>query len=205
VEAFGVTGKAITGASSAADRRNRIGLLLVGLVLVGLGGYGLARGWAAFGEQAASEPLLVEPWRRFVGRNQAAFWSGAAVASLLAAWVGLRWLRAQLAPSAPRSIDLTENGDGGSTVIVPAGAAQALADDVQRYGGVTSASARLTGGRDAPEVDLRMDVADSCNVPALLARIENDALERFRRALEFETVDVNIEFRITPTARQRVR
>lgn len=199
-----MTRKAVTGASSPADRRNRIRLLLVGLVLAGLGGYGLARGWAAFGQQAASEPLLVEPLRRYVGRNQAAFWAGAAVASLLAAWVGLRWLRAQLAPSAPRSIDLTENGDGGNTVIVPAGAAQALADDVERYSGVTSASARLTGDREAPEVDLRIDVADTCNVPALLARIEIDALERFRRALEFEAVDVNIEFRITATPHQRV-
>jgi hypothetical protein len=200
-----VTGQAITGASSRADRRNRTGLLLVGLLLAGLGGYGLARGWAAFGEQAASEPLLTEPWRRFVDRNQALFWAGAAVVSLLVAWVGLRWLRAQLATSAPRCVDLTENGDGGTTVIVPAGAAQALARDVERYGGVTSASARLTGDREDPEVDLRIDVADSCSVPVLLARIEDDALERFRRALEFETLDVNIEFRITTSSHRRVR
>jgi hypothetical protein len=200
-----VTGDAITGASSRADRRNRIGLLLIGLVLAGLGGYGLARGWGAFGEQAASEPLLTEPLRRFVDRNQALFWAGAAIASLLIAWVGLRWLRAQLAESTPRCIDLTHDGDGGSTVIVPAGAAQALADDVERYVGVASASARLTGDREAPEVDLRIDVADSCSVPALLARIEDDALERFRRALELDVVDVAIEFRlITPSAR-RVR
>ena len=199
-----MTGQAITGASSRADRRNRIALMLVGLVLAGLGGYGLARGWAAFGEQAASEPLLVESWRRFVGRNQALFWAGAAVASMLVAWVGLRWLRGQLAVAAPRGIDLTEGGDGGSTVIVPAGAAEALAHDVERYGGVRSASARLTGDREAPEVDLRVDVADSCDVPALLARIEDDALERFRRALEFETVELNIEFRITATGHQRV-
>ncbi|HEV3365385.1 MAG TPA: hypothetical protein VG795_14850 [Acidimicrobiia bacterium] len=200
-----MTGQAITGASSRADRRNRIGLTVVGLVLAGLGGYGLARGWGAFGEQAASEPLLADAWRRFVGGNQALFWAGAAMASLLIALVGLRWLRAQLAESTPRRIDLTHRGDGGTTVIVPAGAAQALAGDVERYGGVASASARLTGDQEAPEVDLRIDVADSCNVPALLARIEGDALERFRRALEFETVDVNIEFRLTTPTRQRVR
>lgn len=198
-------GQAVTGASSRADRRNRIGLTLVGLVLAALGGYGLARGWAAFGEPAASEPLLTDPWRRFVGRNQALFWAGAALASLLVAWVGLRWLRAQLGESTPRCIDLTHRGDGGTTVIVPAGAAQALAGDVERYGGVTAASARLAGDQEAPEVDLRIDVADSCNVPALLARIEDDALERFRRALDFETVDVDIEFRLTTTGSQRVR
>ena len=199
-----MTGKAITGASTRADRRNRAGLLLVGLVLAGIGGYGLARGWAAFGEQAPSEPLLDDSLRRFVDRNQTPFWAGAAVVSLLLAWIGLRWLRAQLAESAPRCIDLTERGDGGSTVIVPAGAAQALAQDVERYGGVTSAEARLNGDREAAEVDLRIDVTDSANIPALLARIEDDALERFRHALDFETVDANIEFRITTTSHQRV-
>lgn len=200
-----MTGDAITGASSGADRRNRFGLTLVGLVLAGLGAYGLARGWGVFGDQAASEPLLVDPWRRFVGRNQALFWTGAAMASLLAAWIGLRWLRAQLAASTPRHIDLTQHGDGGTTVIVPAGAAQALAGDVERYAGVASTSARLTGDQEAPEVDLRVDVADSCNVPALLARIEDEALERFRRALDFEAIDANIEFRLSTPTRQRVR
>jgi len=196
-----VTAQAITGASSRADRRNRLGLTLVGLVLVGVGGYGLARGWAAFGHQAASELLLPEPWRRFVDRNEALFWSGAAVASLVIAWVGFRWLRAQLAASTPRTIDLTDHGDGGTTAIVPAGAAQALANDVERYGGVLSASARLTGDKEAPEVDLRIDVGDGCSVPALLARIEDDALERFRRALDLDTIDANIEFRLTTPSR----
>lgn len=198
-----MTGQAITGASSRADRRNRIGLTLVGLILAGVGGYGLARGWGAFGDQAASEALLPEPWRRVVDRNQVLFWSGAAVVSLLIAWVGLRWLRAQLAASTPRTIDLTEHGDGGTTVIVPAGAAQALASDVEQYGGVASASARLTGDKEAPEVDLRIDVADSCSVPALLARIEDDALERFRRALDLDTIDANVEFRLTTPSPRR--
>lgn len=200
-----MTGQAITGATSRADRRNRTGLMLVGLILAGVGGYGLARGWGAFGDSAASEPLLAESWRSFVARNQNLFWTGAALASLLIAWIGLRWLRAQLAESTPRRIDLTHHGDGGTTVIMPAGAAQALASDVERYGGVASASARLTGDQDAPEVDLRVDVADSCHVPALLARIEDDALERFRRALDLEALDANIEFRLTTPNRRRVR
>jgi len=201
-----VTGQAITGATNRADRRNRAGLVLTALILTAVGGYGLARGWGAFGDTAASDPLLAESWRTFVGRNQTPFWAGAALASLLLAWIGLRWLRAQLAESTPRRIDLTHHGDGGATVIMPAGAAQALAADVERYGGVASASARLTGDQDAPEVDLRVDVADSCNVPALLARIEDDALERFRRALDLEALDANVEFRLTTTpSRRRVR
>jgi hypothetical protein len=192
--------EASTRASSGADRRNRAGLTLLGLLLAGSGGYGLARGWGVFGDDAAAEPLLSESWRSFVARNENWFWPAAALASLLVAVIALRWLRAQLASAAPRRVDLTHHGDGGTTVVAPTGAAAALARDVERYGGVSRAVARLSGDGDAPEIDLRVHVADSCNVPALRRRIEDDALPRFRRALELDKVDTNIEFRLaTPT------
>ena len=189
--------QAVTGTSTGADRRNRAGLLLVGLLLLGVGAYGLARGWGAFGDRAATEPLLVDDWRRFVGRNGAWFWPAAAVASLLAALLGLRWLRAQLAAGTPRRVDLTHRGDGGTTVVRPAGAARALADDIETYRGVTEVSARVTGEPEAPEIDLRVEVVDSCHIPSLRSRIEQEALARFQQALELEAVESNLEFRLS--------
>ncbi|HEX6379732.1 MAG TPA: alkaline shock response membrane anchor protein AmaP [Acidimicrobiia bacterium] len=189
--------QAVTGTSTGADRRNRAGLLLVGLLLLGVGAYGLARGWGAFGDRAAAEPLLVDDWRRFVGRNGAWFWPAAAVASLLAALLGLRWLRAQLAAGTPRRVDLTHRGDGGTTVVRPAGAARALADDIETYRGVTEVSARVTGEPEAPEIDLRVEVVDSCHIPSLRSRIEQEALARFQQALELEAVESNLEFRLS--------
>jgi hypothetical protein len=170
-----------------------------------VGGYGLARGWGAFGQRPASEPLLVESWRRFVGRNEGWFWLAAAVGALLLAALGVQWLRAQMAAATPRRVDLTHRGDGGTTMVQPAGAAQALADDIEQYHGVTRASARLTGDGAAPEIDLRVEVEDTCKLPSLRARIEQEALARFQRALELDTIEANIEFRVTTPSGSRVR
>ncbi len=189
--------QAVTGPSTGADRRNRAGLLLLGLLLLGVGAYGLARGWGAFGDRAATEPVLVDVWRRFVARNGGWFWPAAAVASLLAALLGWRWLRAQLAAGTPRRVDLTHRGDGGTTVVRPAGAAQALADDIETYRGVTEVSARVTGEPEAPEIDLRVEVVDTCHIPSLRSRIEQEALARFQQALELEAVESNLEFRLS--------
>ena len=196
--------EAVTSASSRADRRNRAGLTLLGLVLASAGGYGLARGWAVFGDAAAAEPLITDSWRSFVSRHESWFWPAAALTSLLVTLLALRWLRAQLAAATPRRVDLTHRGDGGATVVVPSGAAQALARDVERYAGVTGASARLSGDSEAPEVDLRIQVSETGNVPAIRARIEDDALPRFRRALELDTAEANVEFRLTTPTGPRV-
>jgi hypothetical protein len=192
-----VNRQAVTGSSTGADRRNRAGLLLLGLLLLGVGAYGLARGWGAFGDGAATEPLLVDEWRQFVARNGGWFWPAAIVASLLGALLGWRWLRAQLAAATPRRVDLTHRGDSGTTVVRPAGAARALADDIETYRGVTGVSARVTGEPEAPEIDLRVEVVDTCHIPSLRSRIEQEALARFQRALELEAVESNVEFRLT--------
>lgn len=190
---------AVTGASSGADRRNRVGLAVVGLLLTAAGGYGLARSWGAFGDRSASEPVADDNVRDFVARHPTAFWATAAALAIVLAVVGLRWLRAQLAAASPRRIDLTHRGDRGVTVVVPAGAADALAADIERYRGVTQASARLIGDSDTPEVDLRVDVAADCDVPAVRARIESDALARFRQAVDLPAVQSRLEFRLTDT------
>lgn len=193
---------AVPGASNGADRRNRAGLLLVGLLLAGAGAYGLGRGW----DSSSSEPLLGDGLRRFVDRNLVSFWAVTGVVALLLAIIGLRWLRGQLADASPRRLDLTHRGDRGVTVIGASGAGDALAADIERYAGVAGASARLTGDEDAPDVDLRVDVAEAGDVPALRARIEDDALPRFRRALDLEDVSATIEFRLSSTpAGPRVR
>lgn len=195
--------RAVTGASHRTDRVNRTALTFVGLLLIGAGAYGLARGWGAFGERAASGPLLPDSWREFVSRNEDWFWPVAAVGSLLVGLLGVRWLRAQLAAATPRSIDLTHRGDGGTTVVRPAGAARALAGEIERYRGVTQASARLTGDGDAPEVDLRVGVSDGCNLSQLRTRIDDEALAHLEQALELDTVTAKIEFRLAgPSSRQ---
>ena len=197
--------QAATGASTTTDRWNRAGLFMIGVLLAGAGGYGLARGWKAFGADPAGEPLLSDSLRQFVSRNQAQVWIGATLLALLVALVGFRWLRAQLAAAAPRRLDLTSRGDGGTTEIIPAGAANALAGEIERYGSVANAAARLSGEPDAPHVDIRVDVVDGCDVNRLRARIEDEALTRFCQALQLDSVGASLEFRLTEASGRRVQ
>lgn len=196
-------GRAVTGASHRTDRVNRTALSLFGLCLLGVGGYGLARGWGAFGVRASADPLLLDSWRNFVARNDDWFWPVAAVVSVLVALLGLRWLRAQLAAAVPVGLDLTHRGDGGTTIVNPSGAARALAGEIETYRGVTHTSARLTGDSEAPDIDLRVEVADECDLPALRTRIDDEALVHLQQALELDAVEANVEFRLAaPSGRQ---
>jgi hypothetical protein len=177
------------------------------LALLAAGAYGLARSFGAFGRRAASDRILAGSWPRFVGDNSGWFWPVMAAASLLLAlFVVLPWLRAQLVPARPGMVNLTRPSGRGVTELRSAGAARALAGDVETYRGVQGASARLLGDPSAPEVDLRVDVADDCDLPALRRRIEEHAVARLRQALELgDDMAVTVEFRLREPAGRQLR
>ena len=187
------------------DRVNRAVLVLLSLVLLGTGAYALARGYEAFGAEAADEEVLLEPVRDFVGRNQTLFWIAVLALCLIVAYAALRWLLAQFHTPRLSEIDLTSDGSRGSTHLRAAGASDALAADVESYRGVTSASARLIVDGERPEVDVRVDVNDDADVPALRTRIEDEALQRFCQALEVAAVDAHLHLRLTDPAPRVVR
>lgn len=184
------------------DRVNRALLVLLSLVLLGAGAYGLARGYEAFGADQADEPLLVEPVREWVGRNGNWFWVVVFVASLVVSLLSLRWLLAQFRSPRVTAVDFTRDGAKGSTHLRAAGAAHALAQDVERYFEVSSATARLVSDGERPEVDLKVDVHDDADVPALRGKIEEQALRRFSQALEVPAVTATVLLQmIGPTER----
>jgi hypothetical protein len=179
----------------------------LGLGLAAAGAYGLLRGAGVFGHRVASEPLLLDSWRRFVTDNAAWLWPAAAVAALLLAVLAvLPGLRAELVPDRTGMVDLTRHSDRGLTEVRAVGAAKALANDVETYRGVLSASARLRGAPSAPAVDLRVDVADDCDLPSLRRHIDEHALARFRQALELgDGLAVRARFRLREPARSGQR
>ena len=184
------------------DRLNRGARVVLSLVLLGAGGYGLARGYDAFGAEAGEEAVLVEPVRDFVGRNENIFWAVVFVICLIVALIAVRWILAQFRSPKLTELDLTEDGSPGTTHVRASGASQALATDIEDYFGVSSASARLVQDGERPEVDLRVDVNDDADVPALRDRIEEHALPRFCQALEVSDVDARLHLRlIGPTQR----
>ena len=186
------------------DRLNSAVLTVLALALVALGGYGLARGYGAFGEARAGDPVLSGDVREFVSDNSDWFWPLAAVLSLLVAWLGLRWLLAQL--STPTVGHLPVRADGpGHTELLGAGATSALARDIEEYPGVRGAAARLVGDHPVPEIAVTVDVHDDADVAAVRRRIEEHALVRFRSALELTKLRTQIHIRLAERAGRSVR
>ena len=186
------------------DRLNSAVLTVLALALVALGGYGLARGYGAFGEARAGDPVLSGDVREFVSDNSDWFWPLAAVLSLLVAWLGLRWLLAQLSTATVGHLPVRADGPG-HTELLGSGATSALARDIEEYPGVRSASARLVGEHPVPEIAVTVDVHDDADVAALRRRIEEHALVRFRSALELTQLRTQIHIRLTDRAGRSVR
>ncbi len=186
------------------DRLNSTVITLLALALLAAGAYGLARGYGAFGDARAADPVLTGDVRDFVSRNADWFWPLAAVLSILAAWIGLRWLLAQF--SAPAVGHLPVRADGpGRTELSASGATAALAREIGDYAGVRTAKARMVGDHPSPEVEITVDVHDDADVPAVRRRIEEHALPRFRGALEVQELRARIHVRLAEPAGRTVR
>jgi hypothetical protein len=186
------------------DRLNATVLTVLALAIIGAGVYGLARGYGVFGDARAADPVLGDDVRDFVARNAGWFWPVAAVVSLLLAWLGLRWLVAQI--TSPAVHDLQVRADGpGRTELVASGATTALARDIEDYPGVRSARARMVSDHPAPEVEVTVDVHDDADVPGLRRRIEEHALARFRTALDLADLRARVHVRLAERAGRTVR
>lgn len=186
------------------DRLNAAVLTVLALVLLGVGAYGLARGYGAFGDAQVGDSVLTDDVRDYVSRNSDWFWPLAAVLSLLGAWLGLRWLLAQLSTTAVSHLPVQADGPG-RTELLGAGATSALAGDIEEYPGVRSASARLVGDHPVPEVSVTVEVHDDADIAAVRRRIEEHALVRFRSALELTKLRSQIHFRLAERAGRSVR
>lgn len=187
------------------DRLNSTVLTLVGLASLGLGAYGLARGYEALGERQASDPVLGQTVRDLVSRNDDWFWPLAAAASLLVAYLGFRWLLAQVHTPHPARLRLSSDPELGTTDVAAPGAAAALAADVEEYPGVRSARARLLSEGPSPEVDLTVDLHDDADVADVRRRIDEHALRRFSEALQLTALRPRIHLRLGEPAGRSVR
>lgn len=185
------------------DHLNAAVLTVLALVLLGVGTYGLARGYGAFGDGPAADPVLTDDARRFVARNADWFWPVAAVASLLVAWLGLRWLVAQVTAPAVHRLPVRADGPG-HTELLASGATAALARDIEAYPGVRSARARMVSDHPAPEVHVNVDVHDDADIAAVRRRIEEHALTRFRHALDVTDLRPQVHLRLAERAGRTV-
>jgi len=196
-------GGASPAKASTVDRVNTTVLSILALVLLGIGAYGLARGYGAFGDDRRTASVLSDDVRDFVSRNTNWFWPVAAAASLLVAWLGLRWLMAQIHRPAVSRLRVQADGPG-ATEVVASGAAAALAADIGAYPGVRGVRAHMADAHPSPEVDITLDVDDDADLADLRRRVDEHALARFKSALDLPELPTRVHLRLAGEAHRSV-
>ena len=184
------------------DTLNRVLLGLVGLALVALSLWGLSRGGGWWSSDHPDQPLLLDGVRRFVGRNASWFWPVVAAGGALLALLGLLWLRAQFRLPRQASSDVVVRRTSGATRLDGGGLAHALEDDVTAsIDRVRKASARVVGDAEDADIDLRVDVGDDADLPAVRRQIEAEILPRFARAAGLARTNVYLDLRLQEPTR----
>jgi hypothetical protein len=172
-------------------RLNRTLLLLTGLpvLVAGLASLLVSLGAAPFPAPAPDTPVIppgsgLQWWTPYL--------VAVLGAALAVACVG--WLLAQARRTpAQRTWRLPGSDPRAGRTYLPAGvAADAVAQDILSYPGVTRAGAILTGHRAGPTLHLTVHTAAGTRVDALRARITAQALPRLRHALELDRLPADL-------------
>lgn len=184
------------------DSFNRIVLLIVGLLLIAAGGYGLARALDVTGQASSEGVVLSSQMSDFVGRNSEWFWLVVAVAGLVLAFLGWRWLQAQFpAPQHVENFDLASKGPG-STRIRAGRAAEAWARDAGKLDAVTSSRAWFQEGRSGPHAEMRLTILDNADLGVVRSHVEGEALDRLRRSLDMQGLEAHVVVRLRESSRR---
>lgn len=179
-----------------ADSFNRVALLLVGLLLIATGGYGLARALGVTGVAPSEGAVLPPGISDFVARNSEWFWPAVAVAGIVLAYLGWRWLLAQFpAPQQVHNLDLASKGPG-STRIRAGGAAQAWAKDAGQLDAVSSSRAWFQQGASGPHAEMRLTVLDNSDLGVVRSHVEGEALDRLRLSLDMQALEAHVVVRL---------
>ncbi len=187
-----------------AHRLNRSALAFLGLLALALGTLGLLLGFGVFGESVRHQEVFRNVIGRFLGRDGAWAWPLIGLVGLLVAALALRWLIAQLRSDRVGDIQLERDRAGGRTELATGALTGALTREVAAYRGVSGAAARLIGDEHHPDLVLSVSLDERADLPAVRHRIEDEALARFREALEQPDLRARVELRPTTKAASRV-
>jgi hypothetical protein len=168
---------------------NRVLLALIGLVLLAAGAGAVAAGLGLLPSTVGVGPTTV----LLAGDAVWADWAPAAAiaAAVVVGLLALAWLLTQLRRRRSGGSWRTDGALGATTVRLT-DAAEAVADDVSAYPGVTAASAVLVGPRARPELRLLVDLRPGTATAALRERVDAHALPRLRAALELESLSTEL-------------
>jgi hypothetical protein len=129
-----------------------------------------------------------------------------ALGGLVLAYLGYRWLRAQIPRRQPAGdLELGDEEQPDWLVLESGALARALESDLAAERGIGSASAQIVAGPPSPELRLRVEVSDRLDVPDLRRRLEDHVLPRLCRALEVEHVRAHVRVDLVGAGSRELR
>jgi hypothetical protein len=185
-------------------RLNRAVLSLLGLLCLAAGGLVLLIGTGLLGDLLpvpADTPLLPPG---LVGPG----WGPSAAAAVAVAigLLALRWLIAQtIRRPASSNWQLSPDTTTGTTYIDTHAAVGPLADEIEDYPGVRSATASLTGPRQHPHLYLRVSADDHADISELRRHIRANAVPRLMQALNLPALPADMLLRLVNAGGARTR
>ncbi len=180
--------------SAAPDAVNRTVLFIIGLLLAAAATLGLVAGSGRLAGARPDDPVVAVGWAAYTREHAWVWWAMAAIALFLA-WIGLRWLLAQLQTDRVSRMDLTGDTSDGLTVVHAGAIADAVQAQAARVPGVARTSASLHG--PAPhQLHLVVDLTDRADLAqvrdAMATGVANDA----RAALGQPQLPVDLHLRL---------
>jgi hypothetical protein len=204
-----------------ADRTNRVMLALIGLVAVAIGAGGLLTAGGVFGERFAHRLVTDNQFVRYFSGHGDWLWPTIAGVAFLVLLLLLFWLHRLLfstdragdvaLPSAhpskreSRAERLRERAAGasgrdhatGRTIVSASALSQAVAQEIDAYHGVLTTRARVLGEPADPSLVIEVKASRRADLPALVRRIQEEAIPHVREALESPGLPVKLDIAVT--------
>jgi hypothetical protein len=188
-----------------ADRTNRAMLLLLAVLLIAVGAGAGAASLGVYGSGIRHSPLTSNAVGRYFGAQGAWIWPVIAVAAAVIVLLALRWLFT-LMFSTDRAGDLPilPAGSAGRTVLAAGALTEAVAEEIEGYQGVGSASARLIGEAADPRLVVAVELDAAADIAALRRRIETKALAHARTAVGNPALPAQLDLTVSTKRAARV-
>jgi hypothetical protein len=181
-----------------ADRTNRIMLILFAITMIAAGTVGALAGFGALGSVTKHGELPANRVGAYFGRHGDWLWPAIAALALIVALLALRWLLALLfSTDRAGDLPLTRDRSGGRTTLSAVALTDAVATEIDSYPGVHSARARLIGDPHAPTLVVTATLEESADLAGLRQRIEANAVEHARQALDDPELPVRLDLTVT--------
>jgi hypothetical protein len=204
-----------------ADRTNRVVLALIGLLAVAIGTGGLLISGGVFGDRFSHRLVTDNQFVRYFKTQGDWLWPTIAGVAFVILLLALLWLMrllfstdraggialASAHPSRRESHAQRrrEHASGaverdhatGRTTISASALSQAVAQEIETYHGVWTARARVLGQPADPSLAIEVKATRWADLPALVMRIEHEAIVHARQALETRRLPVKLDIAVT--------